>query len=164
MQIQPLNSLKTVSKVVNLFSMVAMTVHCFGALSQVRAIGHCMIGQQRDLLWPDWLNWWVCPWVPAFEIQIFLTPWNPGTHGQVWDNTYASIWMKSNAAPSRVDPWWLSFLFVNGAHHKNPTALPPLCCIENKMFAWLSDEKWHQSSIAVSLIKQPMPAVRQSHA
>ena len=37
-----------------------------------------------DLLWPDCLNWWVSPWVPAFVIQIFLTPWNSGTHGQVW--------------------------------------------------------------------------------
>ena len=42
--------------------------------SQVRMIGHCMIGQVRGLLCPDWPNWWVCPWVPAFEIQIFLTP------------------------------------------------------------------------------------------
>ena len=72
--IQPINRLKTVSKVGDLPSTIAMTAHCFGALSQVRAIGHCMIGQERDLLWPDWLNWWVCPWVPAFEIQIFLTP------------------------------------------------------------------------------------------
>ena len=63
-----------------------MTAHCFGALSQVRAIGHCVIGQERDLLKSDWLNWWVCPWVPAFEIQIFLTPQNPGTHGLVWGN------------------------------------------------------------------------------
>ena len=52
----------------------AMTAHCFGALSQVRAIGHCVIGQERDLLFPDWLNKWVCPWVATFEIQIFLTP------------------------------------------------------------------------------------------
>ena len=55
----------------------------FGVLSQVCAIGHCMIGQERDLLSPDLLNWWVCPWFPAFKIQIFLTPWNPGTRGQV---------------------------------------------------------------------------------
>ena len=74
MQIQPLNSLKTVSKVGDLSSMIAMTAHCFGALSQVHAIGHCVIGQERDLFWPDWLNWSVCPWVPLFEIQIFLTP------------------------------------------------------------------------------------------
>ena len=74
MQIQPLDSLKTVSKVGDLSSTIAMTVHCFGTLSQVRAIGHCVIGQECDLLCPDWLNWWVCPWVTAFEIQIFLTP------------------------------------------------------------------------------------------
>ena len=73
MQIQSLNSLKTVSKVGDLSSTIAMIAHCFGVLSQVRAIGHGVIGQERDLLWPDWLNWWVCPWVPAFEIQIFLT-------------------------------------------------------------------------------------------
>ena len=50
MQIQSLNSLKTVSKVADLSSSIAMTAHCFGALSQVRAIGHCVIGQERDLL------------------------------------------------------------------------------------------------------------------
>ena len=45
MQIQPLNSLKTVSKVGDLSSMIAMTAHCFGALSQVRVIWHCVIGK-----------------------------------------------------------------------------------------------------------------------
>ena len=74
MQIQPLNSFKTVAKVGDLSLMIAMTVHCFGALSEVPVIGHCVIVQERDLLCPDWLNWWVCPWVPAFKIQIFLTP------------------------------------------------------------------------------------------
>ena len=74
MQIQLFNCLKTVSKVGDLSSMIAMTAHCFGALSRVRAIGYCVIGQERDLLWPDWLNCWVCPWVPAFKIQTFLTP------------------------------------------------------------------------------------------
>ena len=54
MQIQPLNSLKTVSKVGDVSSTIAMTAHCFGALSQVRGIGHCVIGQERDLLW-TWL-------------------------------------------------------------------------------------------------------------
>ena len=43
--IQPINRLKTVSKVGDLSSTIAMTAHCFGALSQVRAIGHCVIGQ-----------------------------------------------------------------------------------------------------------------------
>ena len=57
MQIKPLNYLKTVSKVADLTSTIAMTVHCFGALTQVRTIGHCVIGQERNLLWPDWLNW-----------------------------------------------------------------------------------------------------------
>ena len=83
-QIQPINPLKTVSKVGDLPSTIAMTAHCFGALSQVRAIEHCVIGQERDLLPPDWLNWWMCPWVPALEIQIFLTLLNLGTHRQVW--------------------------------------------------------------------------------
>ena len=91
MQIQPLNYLKTVSKVGDLSSTIAMTVHCFGAFSQVRAIWHCVIGQERDLLCPDWLNWWVCPWVPVFEIQIFLTPLNSGTHGQVWGNMFKAM-------------------------------------------------------------------------
>ena len=54
---------------------------------QVRAIWRCVSGQERDLLWADWLNWWVCLWVPAFEIQIFLTPWNLGAHEQMWGDT-----------------------------------------------------------------------------
>ena len=74
MQIQPLNPLKTVSKACDLSSTIAMTTHCFGALSQVGTFGHCVIGQGHDFLWPDWLNWWVWPWVPAFETQIVLTP------------------------------------------------------------------------------------------
>ena len=52
---------ETVLKVGDLSWTIAMTAHCFGALSQVRAIGHCVIDQERDLLKPDWLNWWVCP-------------------------------------------------------------------------------------------------------
>ena len=39
MQIQPLNSLKTVSKVSDLCLTIIMTARCLGALSQVRAIG-----------------------------------------------------------------------------------------------------------------------------
>ena len=42
---QSINRLKTASKVGDLSSTIAMTAHCFGALSQVRAIG-----QKRDLL------------------------------------------------------------------------------------------------------------------
>ena len=49
-KIQSINRLKTVSKVGDLPSTIVMTAHCFGALSQVRAIGHCVIGQERDLL------------------------------------------------------------------------------------------------------------------
>ena len=47
---QPINRLKTASKVGDLSSTIAMAAHCFGALSLVRAIGHCVIGQERDLL------------------------------------------------------------------------------------------------------------------
>ena len=47
---QPINRLKTVSKVGDLSSTIAMTAYCFGALSQVCAIGYCVIGQERDLL------------------------------------------------------------------------------------------------------------------
>ena len=43
-------AVKTASKVGDLSSTIAMTAHCFGALSQVRTIGHCVIGQERDLL------------------------------------------------------------------------------------------------------------------
>ena len=44
-QIQTLNPHKTASKVGDLSSTIAVTAHCFGALSQVRAIGHYVIGQ-----------------------------------------------------------------------------------------------------------------------
>ena len=54
-QIQWLNPLKTVSKVVDLSSTMAVAAHCFGALSQVRAIGHCKIGQEHDLF--DLIGW-----------------------------------------------------------------------------------------------------------
>ena len=74
MRKQPPNSLKTVSKVADLSSTIAMTAHYFGALCQVRAIGHCVIGQECDLICPDWLNWWMCPWFSAFEIKNFLIP------------------------------------------------------------------------------------------
>ena len=47
---QPFNTLKTVSKVGDLSSAIAVTAHCFGALSQVRAIGYCVIGQECNLL------------------------------------------------------------------------------------------------------------------
>ena len=73
-QMQPLNPLKSVLKVGDMSSTIAVTAHCLNALSQVRLIGHCVIGQERYLLWPNWLNWWVWPWVPAFEIHIFLIP------------------------------------------------------------------------------------------
>ena len=42
--------LKTVSKGGDLSSTIAMTALCFGALSEVRAIAHCVIDQERDLL------------------------------------------------------------------------------------------------------------------
>ena len=29
---------------------------------------------QRDPLWPDWLNYWLWPWVLALEIHFSLTP------------------------------------------------------------------------------------------
>ena len=48
--IQPINRLKTVSKVGDLSLTIAMTAHGFSALSQVRAIGHCVIGQECNLL------------------------------------------------------------------------------------------------------------------
>ena len=73
-QTQPLYPLKTVSKDCDLSLTIDMTAHCFGAFSQVRTTGHCMIGQEHDLFCPDWPHWWVCPWVPAFQIQIFLWP------------------------------------------------------------------------------------------
>ena len=71
MQIQPLNSLKTVSKVGNLSLTIATTV---ARSLDPRDWTLRDSGQECDLLWHDWLNWWVCPWVPVFEIPIFLTP------------------------------------------------------------------------------------------
>ena len=50
MQIQQLNPLKTASEVGDLSSTIAMSAHCFSALSRVHAIGHCVIGQERNLL------------------------------------------------------------------------------------------------------------------
>ena len=38
MQIQPINYLKFVSKVGDLSSTIVMTAHCFGAVSQIRAV------------------------------------------------------------------------------------------------------------------------------
>ena len=55
MQIQPINPLKTVSKVGDLSSTIAINEHILFWC----AIGHGVIGQERHLLWPDWLNWWV---------------------------------------------------------------------------------------------------------
>ena len=48
--------------------------HGFWCALSVPRYWHFVIDQEHDLHWPDWLNWWVCPWVPAFEIKIFLTP------------------------------------------------------------------------------------------
>ena len=38
-----------------------VTTQCFGVLAQVRVIRHCFSGQECDLLWCEWLNWWVWP-------------------------------------------------------------------------------------------------------
>ena len=42
-QIRPLDPLKSVSKVGDLSSTIAVNAHCFGAFSQVRAIGHWLV-------------------------------------------------------------------------------------------------------------------------
>ena len=52
-QIWRLNPLKKVSKVSDSSSTIDMLAHCFGALSKVRAIGCCVIGLERDLVWPE---------------------------------------------------------------------------------------------------------------
>ena len=66
----------------NLSSTIAVTAHCFGAPS-VRVIGHCMIGQKHDLLWPYWPNLWVSSSVRSTN---FRHSYIPGTQGQVWDD------------------------------------------------------------------------------
>ena len=83
-QILPLNPLKTILKVGDLSSAIAMLAHGFGALPRVRAIGHCIIGQERDFLWPDWLNWGC----GRSKYKFYLNPKTLGkTHGLVCDNT-----------------------------------------------------------------------------
>ena len=91
------------SKVGDLSFTVAMTAHCLGVLAQVHAIGHCVIGQERDLLWPDWLNWWACLWVPALEIQFFLTPENLELPGKCGVN----IWfIRLDSQLDSTHQWW----------------------------------------------------------
>ena len=51
-QIQRLNPLKRASIFSDLSSTITVTSYCFGALSQVRAIGHCVVGQECGIVWP----------------------------------------------------------------------------------------------------------------
>ena len=74
MQIQPLNSLKTVSKSGRSVLDDRHDSACFWCAFSGLRDWTLRDWSRRDILWPDWLNWWVCPWVPAFEIQVFLTP------------------------------------------------------------------------------------------
>ena len=90
-QIQTLYPLKMASKFADLLSTIPMTAHCFGALSQVHAIWHCVIGQKRDIIWPDWLNWYVWWPVSAFEIQSHSQP--KITNGQASDKTLIPAWI-----------------------------------------------------------------------
>ena len=46
----------------------------FSAPSQVRAIWHCVIGQEYALHWSYWLNRWAWLWVPAFGIHFSSHP------------------------------------------------------------------------------------------
>ena len=70
-QIQWFNPPKTALKVNDLSSKITMTAHCFSAFSHGHAIGHCVMGWKHDLVWPDWLNWWVWPWLSAFVMLFF---------------------------------------------------------------------------------------------
>ena len=49
---------QTQSKGRDLYSMIIVTGQCFGAASDVCAIGACMIAGDQDLVCPDWLDWW----------------------------------------------------------------------------------------------------------
>ena len=48
----------------------------------------------------------MCPWVPAFEIQINLTPKNPGTHGLLWGNDPKPTRDRHVAARIKLIPRW----------------------------------------------------------
>ena len=128
-QIQLINPLKTDSKVDDLPQTIAMTAHCFRALAQVRAAGHCVIGQEHELLWPDWLNWWVWWWVTVFEIQIFLIHQNPGTHRQMWCNWY-NILLRTDML--RIKSHAIVYFGVRPKRHHQQV------CVEFKMVLTIS--------------------------
>ena len=69
------NPPKTALTVSDLSSKIAVKPHCFGACSRyARAIEHCAIGWERDLVWLDWPNWWLSACVPTFKITFNPTP------------------------------------------------------------------------------------------
>ena len=74
--------------------MIAMTAHCFGALSQFRTIWHYMIGQ--DLIG------YTCRWPgdSAFEIHF-------SSHAKLW-NSQASLGYRCLPSTStQIAPWYI---------------------------------------------------------
>ena len=55
LKIQRLDPFK-ISIVSEFFPTIALKTYCFGALSQICAIVHCVIDRKWDLVWPDWLT------------------------------------------------------------------------------------------------------------
>ena len=82
-QIWQIDSPETTWKVCSLSSIIAMTYNCFDAFDFVRAIGQCkcVINEEHDLIWPDWLNWWV--WQVLLRLKYnfrnTLKSWKSGT-------------------------------------------------------------------------------------
>ena len=144
-QIQPFYPLKNISKDGDLSSTIAMTAHCFGALSQVRATGHCMIGQERDILWPDWL---IGGCVRGFQRLKYKFSSHRGTHGQVWDNNF--ITHKITDVITYSCPKISLTIMVNAIFHCSPNVYWILVNSENlykkSMFisgehGWMGDAK-----------------------
>ena len=63
------------------FSVLLIHIQLTEWKSMVHEIGHCVLGRERDLAWPDWLNWWARPWVAAFAIHFFSIAYLSGKHG-----------------------------------------------------------------------------------
>ena len=69
----------------------------------------------------------MCPWVPAFEIQIFFTPQNPGTHG------LAIVWGKQTYAMLNwnLQSFWTNENKLQGYRNQNTKAVIEKMSFEN---------------------------------
>ena len=101
-------------------------------IPQVRTIGHCVIGQERDLLWPDWLNWWVlvCFSVRNTNFPHTLKPWNSRARVGYSGKSYMDALVKFQKGVVRI------MSVVQAMTHTDPlfTNLKLLKCDEIKKF------------------------------